>query len=79
MADSDAVNKIQGSVENLQLDEVTGEKVSKSELKKRIKQRESEKRKAEKAAAAAAQAPEKQKNAEADESQLTSNVRLPWL
>lgn len=35
---------------NLHLDEVTGEKVSKSELKKRQKQREVEKKKAEKAA-----------------------------
>lgn len=37
---------------NLHLDEVTGEKVSKSELKKRQKARETEKKKAEKAAAA---------------------------
>lgn len=37
------------SAANLHLDEVTGEKVSKSELKKRIKQREQEKKKAEKA------------------------------
>ena len=76
MADSDAVKKVQGTIENLQLDEVTGEKVSKSELKKRMKQREAEKRKAEKAAAAAANAPEKKKkDAEADESQLSANVR----
>ncbi|KAJ8114649.1 hypothetical protein OPT61_g3529 [Boeremia exigua] len=38
------------SAPNLHLDEVTGEKVSKSELKKRQKQREVEKKKAEKAA-----------------------------
>lgn len=37
---------------NLQLDEVTGEKVSKSELKRRQKQRQREEEKAKKAAAA---------------------------
>jgi len=59
------------------LDEVTGELVSKSELKKRIKQRETEKKKAEKAAQAAASseaAPKKQKaSAEEEENNLTPN------
>jgi hypothetical protein len=75
MADSDAVNQAQAGVANLQLDEVTGERVSKSELKKRIKQRDVEKKKAEKAAAAKANAPEKKKSAEEEEKELTPNVR----
>lgn len=80
MADSDAVNKVQESVANLHLDEATGERVSKSELKKRQKQREVEKKKAEKAAAASAKAPAaKKKNAEDEESELTPNVRISYL
>lgn len=39
------------SAENLHTDPVTGEKISKSELKRRTKQREVEKKKAEKAKA----------------------------
>lgn len=62
------------AVANLILDEVTGEKVSKTELKRRQKQRESERKKAEKAAAAAPR-PEK-KSGGVDESQLTPNVRI---
>lgn len=79
MADADAVKQTQEAVANLHLDEVTGERVSKSELKKRQKVREIEKKKAEKAAAAAAKAPagaakKKEKSAEEDESELTPNV-----
>lgn len=78
MADQDpAVQAAGNAVANLHLDEVTGERVSKSELKKRQKQREQEKKKAEKAAAAAAAgtAPAgKKKSAEDEESQLTPNV-----
>ena len=80
MADADAVKQAQEAVANLHLDEVTGERVSKSELKKRQKMREVEKKKAEKAAAAAAKAPAgaaKKKSAEEDESELTPNVRSP--
>ena len=59
---------------NLQLDEVTGERVSKTELKKRNKQRETEKRKAEKAAQSAAANPPSKKSAGEEESNLTPNV-----
>jgi sRNA-binding protein len=58
---------------NLHLDEVTGEKVSKSELKKRQKHRDTEKKKREKAAAAPPKA-EKKVSAEEEESNLTPNV-----
>lgn len=76
MADQAAVDQVGASVANLQLDEITGERVSKSELKRRQKQRALEEKKAEKAAAAAAAAPAegKKKNKEEDESQLTPNV-----
>lgn len=63
-------------VANLHLDEVTGERVSKSELKKRQKQRETERKKAEKAAAAPAKQAPKKKEGELDESQLNPNVRV---
>ncbi|KAI1101714.1 lysyl-tRNA synthetase [Jackrogersella minutella] len=59
-------------VANLHLDEVTGEKVSKSELKKRQKQRERDAKKQEKAAVAPPKAAKKT-NAEADEKELTPN------
>ncbi|KAH6679224.1 putative Lysyl-tRNA synthetase, cytoplasmic [Halenospora varia] len=59
---------------NLHLDEVTGEKVSKSELKKRQKQREKEAKKAEKEAAAPPKpVAAKKSNAEADEKELNPN------
>lgn len=63
------------SMANLHLDEVTGERVSKSELKKRQKQRmkEEEKRKKEAAAPPKPAAPKKT-NAEADEKELNPNV-----
>lgn len=60
------------------LDEVTGERVSKSELKKRQKNRERDAKKAEKAANAAPP-PQKKKaagSAEEDEAKLNPNVRL---
>lgn len=66
-------------VANLQLDEVTGEMVSKTELKKRQKARQREAEKAKKAAAAPAAAPKKKKDdagaasAEAAEKDLTPN------
>ena len=59
----------------LHLDEVTGERVSKSELKKRQKQRETERKKAEKAATAAPKQAKKKEN-EIDESELNPNVRV---
>ncbi|SPO04942.1 probable lysine-tRNA ligase [Cephalotrichum gorgonifer] len=63
---------------NLQLDEVTGERVSKTELKKRIKARQREAEKAKKAAAAPAPAASKKKpaadaSAEQAEKDLTPN------
>lgn len=61
-------------VANLHLDEVTGERVSKSELKKRQKQRDNERKKAEKAAAAPAKPVKEKKEGEIDESNLNPNV-----
>ena len=57
---------------NLVLDGVTGERISKTELKKRLKQREAERRKAEKAAAAPPK-PIKNVSAEEEEKELTPN------
>ncbi|KAI1004228.1 Lysine--tRNA ligase [Podosphaera aphanis] len=63
-----------GSVVNLHLDEVTGEKVSKSELKKRQKQRQKIKEKEEREAAAPPKPiVVKSSNAEADEQKLNPN------
>jgi len=63
------------AIANLILDEVTGEKVSKTELKKRNKQRENEKKKAAKAAAAPPKpVPVKKTNLEAEEKELNPNV-----
>lgn len=61
--------------ENLHDDPVTGEKISKSELKRRQKQRDVEKKKAEKAAKAAAlpDRPKKEKSAAAGEEELNPN------
>lgn len=59
---------------SLLLDEVTGEKVSKTELKKRQKQREKDSKKKEKEAAAPPKAPQKKTSAEDDEANLTPNV-----
>ena len=68
-----------GSTPNLLLDEVTGEKVSKSELKKRQKQREREAKKAEAAATKQAPPPPKKKvNADEEEAKLNPNVSVPW-
>lgn len=61
-------------VANLHLDEVTGEKVSKSELKKRQKQRQKDEAKREREAAAPAKPVHTAKsNAEADEKELNPN------
>ncbi|MCJ1313961.1 lysyl-tRNA synthetase [Agyrium rufum] len=67
MADS-----LESATANLHLDEVTGERVSKSELKKRIKQREIEEKKKQKSAAAPAKAI-KNVSAEEAENNLTPN------
>lgn len=71
-----AVGDAAAAVAKLWLDEVTGEKVSKSELKKRQKQREKEAAKKEKEAAkgpAPDAAKAGKKNAEAAEKELTPN------
>lgn len=71
MADSSAPSA--EALANLHLDEVTGERVSKSELKKRQKQREKDKAKAAREAAAPPK-PVKKTNAEAEEKELNPNV-----
>ena len=61
------------AVAKLHLDEVTGEMISKTELKKRQKQREKEAAKKEKAAANPKTQGSSNKNAEAAEKELTPN------
>lgn len=73
MADQNAAEQAGDALANLHLDEVTGERVSKSELKKRLKQRATEEKKKGKAAAAPPKA-ERNTSAEVDESNLTPNV-----
>lgn len=73
MADSNPVQEAEASLANLLLDEVTGEKVSKSELKRRQKTREKDAKKKEKTAAAPPKA-EKKVSEEEEESNLTPNV-----
>ncbi|KAL3479944.1 hypothetical protein BJX99DRAFT_221534 [Aspergillus californicus] len=73
MADSNPVKEAEASMANLLLDEVTGEKVSKTELKKRQKLREKEAKKQEKAAAAPPKPAQKKTSAEEDEANLTPN------
>ncbi|KAH8705021.1 lysyl-tRNA synthetase [Talaromyces proteolyticus] len=70
MADS-GVKEAEAGVANLILDEVTGEKVSKSELKRRQKNREREAKKKEKEATAPPKA-EKKKSDEEDELNLSA-------
>ncbi|CAI8505881.1 unnamed protein product [Hanseniaspora opuntiae] len=59
------VQKATENVANLHLDEVTGERVSKSELKKRMKQRQKEEEKKKKAAAAPPKPASKKKTTDA--------------
>lgn len=73
MADSNPVQEATASIANLLLDEVTGEKISKTELKRRQKQREKDAKKKEKEAAAPPKA-EKKSSAEEEEANLTPNV-----
>lgn len=75
MADASGSAPPTEAVANLHLDEVTGEKVSKSELKKRQKNRQKEEEKKKKEAAAPPKpAAPKKSNAEADEKELNPNV-----
>lgn len=73
MADPNPVKEAEASMANLLLDEVTGEKVSKTELKRRQKLREREAKKKEKEAVAPPK-PAKKASAEEDEANLTPNV-----
>ncbi|KUM59630.1 hypothetical protein ACN42_g7496 [Penicillium freii] len=74
MADSNPVQEATASIANLLLDDVTGEKVSKTELKRRQKQREKDAKKKEKEAAAPPKPKaEKKSSAEEDEANLTPN------
>lgn len=80
MPEESALSATADQLQNLHLDEVTGERVSKSELKKRQKQRAQEEKKREKAAAAPPKpAAQKQTNAEEAEKELTPNVCTPTL
>lgn len=79
MADAPSVAPPTEDVANLHLDEVTGEKVSKSELKKRQKQRMKDAQKQERAAAAPPKpVAAKKKNDEADEEKLNPNVSFSY-
>jgi lysyl-tRNA synthetase, class II len=73
---ADANGTLVQDTANLHLDEVTGERVSKSELKKRQKQRQLEEKKAAKAAAAPPKQDKKKAagSEELDESNLNPNV-----
>jgi lysyl-tRNA synthetase, class II len=75
MADSGAVKEAETAVVNLTLDEVTGEKVSKSELKRRQKARERDAKKKEKETVAPHKV-EKRASVEDEESDLTPNVGI---
>lgn len=72
MADSTA-NEVTESAANLHLDEVTGESVSKTELKRRQKQRARDEKKQQRTAAAPPRT-EGHRSTEDDESSLTPNV-----
>ena len=76
MAENPSQDATSEQLQNLHLDEVTGEKLSKSELKRRQKQREQEQKKKDKAAAAPSFKPaaSKKVSAEEEESNLTPNV-----
>lgn len=79
MADTTAPAAPVEALANLHLDEVTGERVSKSELKKRVKQRQKDEAKAAKDAAAPPKAVVAKKSSdEADEKELNPNVRARY-
>ena len=76
MSDAPAAAPVEEQLQNLHLDEVTGERVSKTELKKRQKQRDKEDKKKEKAAIAGPKpAASKKTSAEEEEAHLNPNVR----
>lgn len=74
MSVAPAAAPVEEQLQNLHLDEVTGERVSKTELKKRQKQREKEDKKKEKAAVAGPKpAASKKTSAEEEEAHLNPN------
>jgi lysyl-tRNA synthetase, class II len=73
---ADDAQQVADDVTKLHLDEATGERVSKSELKKRQKLRAQEEKKQQRAAAAPPKAKSEKKKPEDDESNLTPNVGL---
>lgn len=80
MADTKAEASTEEQMQNLHLDEVTGERVSKTELKRRQKQREKDDKKKEKVASAPAKpGPPKMASAEENEAQLNPNVGNPLI
>lgn len=75
MSQAPEVSTATEQLQNLHLDEVTGERISKTELKRREKQRLQEEKKKEKAANAPSKPGlPKKASAEEDESELTPNV-----
>ena len=77
MAENSRQDATSEQLQNLHLDDVTGEKISKSELKRRQKQREQEQKKKDKAAASSSTpAASKKVSAEEEESNLTPNVYI---
>jgi lysyl-tRNA synthetase, class II len=73
----EVANQVADDVMKLHLDEATGEKVSKSELKKRQKLRSQEEKKQQRAATAPPKPKaEEKKSTDDDESNLTPNVRI---
>lgn len=76
IANMSGVQDVTDEVKNLLLDEVTGERVSKTELKKRQKAREKDAKKAEREATRQAPPPPKKKaaSAEEDDAKLNPNV-----
>lgn len=74
MTEPHAVKEAEASMANLLLDDVTGEKVSKTELKRRQKLREKEAKKKEKEASAPPKTEKKKASAEEEEANLTPNV-----
>jgi lysyl-tRNA synthetase class 2 len=71
---ADSIKEATEATANLHLDEETGERVSKSELKKRQKQRQVEAKKKEKEAAQPPAKAQKKASAEEMEADLSPNV-----
>lgn len=74
---ADATQNVTDKVKDLHLDDVTGERVSKTELKKRQKAREKDAKKAEREATKQPP-PQPKKRAQEDEGELNANVSPPF-